>query len=181
MRDATISRNYAEALYALAKKANALEQFGTMFGAVADAIQQDIRLANFMAAPQIAAADKNAVIAKAFGSTLPRPLVRFLQKLVDNRRQLLIPGIAVEYGNLVDEAAGRVHARVTVSREPSDSDRAAIAKQLSAKLGRTVVPHVTVNPEILGGVIVRVGDTVMDGSVRRKLSALRNRLVAGRA
>jgi F-type H+-transporting ATPase subunit delta len=181
MRETTIARNYAEALFALARKAGALGQFGTMIGAVADAIQSDARLANFMAAPQISATDKNAVIAKAFGATLPRPLVRFLQKLVENRRQLLIPHIAVEYGNLVDESAGRVHARVTVSREATDADRAAIAAQLSAKLGKAVVPHLTVNPAILGGIVVRVGDTVMDGSVRRKLASLRSRLVAGRA
>jgi F-type H+-transporting ATPase subunit delta len=76
----------------------------------------------------------------------------------------------------VDESAGRVHARVTLAREASDADRAAIARQLSERLGKTVVPHVHVNPAILGGVVVKVGDTVMDGSVRKRLSMLRTRL-----
>lgn len=179
MRDTTIARNYAEALLALARKANALDSWGTMMSAVSDAVTSDARLVNFLAAPQVAAADKTKVLEKAFGTVLPRMLLRFLQKLVDNRRQTLIPEIAVEYANLVDEAEGRVHAHVTLAREASDADRAAIAKQLSDRLGKTVVPHVHVNPAILGGVIVKVGDTVMDGSVRKRLATLRGRLTAG--
>ena len=111
---------------------------------------------------------------------MPRLLVRFLQTLVSNRRQMLIPEIAVEYQALVDEASGRVHAQVTLSREPDDEERGAIARELSRMLGRQVVPHVTVNPEILGGVVVRVGDTVMDGSVRRRLAMLEHRLLTAR-
>ena len=179
MRDTTIARNYAEALLALARKANALESWGTMISAVSDAITGDARLANFLAAPQVSADAKNAVLGKAFGPTLPTPLVRFLQKLVQNRRQMLIPEIAVEYSNLVDEAEGRVHAQVTLAREASAADREAIARQLSARLGKTVVPHVSVNPAILGGVIVKVGDSVMDGSVRKRLGMLRSRLTSG--
>jgi F-type H+-transporting ATPase subunit delta len=177
MRDATISRNYAEALLELARRENALDDWGAMIGAVADAIENEPRLRNFLAAPQVSAADKKRVIEKAFGGTLPRMMVKFLQKLIDNRRQTLIPEVAVEYANLVDLTEGRVHAQVTVARETSEADRAAIARQLSEKLGKTVVAHLLVNPAIVGGVIVRMGDTVMDGSVRKRLMTLRSRLV----
>lgn len=179
MRDTTIARNYAEALLALARKANALDNWGATMLAVSDAVTTDQRLTNFLAAPQVAASDKKKVLAKAFGPVLPRTLLLFLQKLIDNRRQMLIPEIAVEYANLVDETEGRLHAQVTVARETSDADRAAIARQLSDRLGKIVVPHVNVNPAILGGVIVKFGDTVMDGSVRKRLNTLRSKLTAG--
>jgi F-type H+-transporting ATPase subunit delta len=179
MRDATIARNYAEALLELARKADALDAWGGMIAGVSDAITSDARLSNFLAAPQVSATEKNAVLEKAFAPVLPRMLVRFLQKLVDNRRQTLIPEIAVEYASLVDEREGRVHAQVTVAREASDGDRARIARQLSERLGKTVVPHLQVNPAILGGIIVKVGDTVMDGSVRKRLATLRSRLTVG--
>ena len=107
-------------------------------------------------------------------------MVKFIQKLVLNRRQMLIPQIAIEYGNLVDEATGRIHAQVTVSREPNDAERNALATQLSRAFARTVVPHVNVNPAILGGVIVRVGDRVLDGSVRKRLKTLKSRIVSAR-
>lgn len=179
MRDATIARNYAEVLLILAGRANDLAGWGAMLGEVAIAVQEEKRLKNFLAAPQIAAVEKNAVLEKAFGGKLPLPMLRFLQKLVLNRRQMLIPEISVEYGNLVDQTEGRVHAQVTVARETSDADRAAIAAQLARATGKTVVPHLFVNPDILGGLVVRIGDRVMDGSVRKRLASLRSRMRSG--
>jgi F-type H+-transporting ATPase subunit delta len=180
MRNQTIARNYAEALLALAQKADALDGWGAMIGGLADAMQRDPRLTNFLAAPQVSAVEKKRVVEKAFMDTVPRPLVRFLQKLIDNRRQMLLPDIATEYASLVDETSGRVHAQVTVAREATEADRARIAAQLSEALGKTVVPHVIVNPSIIGGIIVKVGDQVMDGSVRKRISLLRTRLTAHR-
>lgn len=179
MREPTIARNYAEALLSLARKAGDLAGWGRLLGDVARAVEQDVRLRRFLEAPQVGAADKKAVLERALADRAPRMFVRFLQKLVDNRRQNMIPAIATEYFNLVDEAEGRVHARVTVARPVDEAGESAIARELSRALGKTVVPHLTVDPEILGGVVVRVGDTVMDGSVRRRLQSLRGQLLAG--
>lgn len=177
MRDETIARNYAEALLALAKKANATEEWGEVVHAVAGAIESNITLQRFLEAPQVSGAQKKAILAKGLEGKVPPMFIRFLQKLVSNRRQLLIPEIASAYSDLLDSAAGRVHARVTVARAMSDADRDAIAAQLTRVLKMTVVPHVTVNEQILGGVIVRVGDTVMDGSVRRRLGSVRAKML----
>ena len=180
MREPTIARNYAEALLALARKAQDLPGWGRMLGDVASAVETDVRLRRFLEAPQIDATKKKEILERAFQDRVPRLFLRFLQKLVDNRRQMLIPAIATEYHHLVDEVEGRVHAQVTVARPVDDATREAIGRELGRALGKSVVPHVSVNPAILGGVIVRVGDTVMDGSVRRRLSVLRARLVGTR-
>jgi len=178
MRDATIARNYAQALLALARKAEDLAAWGRMIDDVANAIERDDRLRRFLEAPQISAAQKNAVLAKAFEDRAPRLFLRFLQRLVMNRRQTLIPEIATEYRDLVDEVEGRVHAQVTLAKPVDEEQRAVIARQLTHTLGQPVVPQVRINPNILGGIIVRVGDRVMDGSVRRRLGLLRNRMIA---
>jgi F-type H+-transporting ATPase subunit delta len=172
MRETTIARNYAEALLELARKGGDLDGWGRMLSDVADAMRRDPKLRQFLESPR--------VDAKAFQDRMPRLLVRFLQTLVTNRRQMLIPAITTEYLALVDEASGRVHAQVTVSRDPSDGERDAITRELSRVLGRQVVSHVVVNPEILGGVVVKVGDTVMDGSVRRRLALLKYQLADAR-
>lgn len=180
MHAETIARNYAEALLSLARKAKDLDGWGVAINGVVAAMESDARLRNFLSAPQISATQKNEVIGKAFTGQLPPPMVRFLQKTVLNRRQMLLPLIAAEYGNLVDETTGTVHAQVTVSREATDAERNAIATHLSRAFAKTVVPHLNVNPSILGGVIVKVGDRVMDGSVRKRLKTLKARIVSAR-
>jgi F-type H+-transporting ATPase subunit delta len=177
MRELSISRNYAEALLALANKANAAEEWGGLIHALAGAVEQDVTLKRFLEAPQVSAAQKSAIVAKGLAGKAPPTFVKFVQKLVSNRRQMLIPAVATAYTDLLDEAAGRVHARVTLAKAASDAERDAIAAQLSKVLRKTVVAHVNVNPQILGGVVVRVGDTVMDGSVRRRLGAVRAKML----
>ena len=178
MRDVTIAENYAEALFALASKADDLHGWEGLIGGLADAMGRDRTLRLFLESPRITAADKNKVLADAFKGA-PSRFVRFLQILVHNRRQMLIPKISAAYMDLVDEVEGRIHALVTVARETSDADRDAIAAQLSKVFGKTVVAHLSVHPAILGGVVVHVGDAVMDGSVRRKLGVLKAGLAAG--
>ena len=177
MRTVTIAKNYAEALIELASRAGDTEGWGKMIDDVANAIREDESLRNFLSTPRLSAAEKNAILAQAFQDRMPRLLVRFIQTVVTNRRQAIIPEIAEEYQSLLDDSENRVHAQVTVGRDASAADRTMIAKELSRVLGKKVIPHITVNPAIIGGVIVRVGDDVMDGSVRRRLASLRNQLV----
>ena len=179
MREPTIARNYAEALVVLARKANDLDGWGRLLDGVASAMRENATLRLFLESPRVDVKTKNLVIEKAFQGKLPVPFVRFLQAVVKRGRQMSIPQIAVEYGALVDSAVGRVHAAVTVSRATDDAERDRIAASLSTMLGKAVVPHVTVDPAILGGLIVKVGDTVMDGSVRRRLATLRQRMMHG--
>jgi F-type H+-transporting ATPase subunit delta len=179
MRDPTIARNYAEALVSLAQKANDLAGWGTMVSDVADAIARDERLRLFLESPRVDVDTKNEVIAKAFQDRMPRLFVRFLQSVIRHRRHALIPQIAIEYHALVDEIEGRVHAQVTVSREPDAKLEKVVTERLSRVLGKSVVPHFQVDESILGGTVIRIGDTVMDGSVRRRLARLRQRMLAG--
>ncbi len=173
-----VSRNYAEALLSLATKADNREGFGAMIRDVANAINTDQNVRRFLESPRVSYEEKNAVLSKAFADRVPRVFLRFLQTMVHNRRQMLIPAIATEYSNLLDAAEGRVHADVIVARPLGDTEARDLAGQLSRALGKTVVPHVAVDPAIMGGVIVKIGDEVMDGSVSRRLSRLAQRMRA---
>ncbi|HEY0243040.1 MAG TPA: F0F1 ATP synthase subunit delta [Gemmatimonadaceae bacterium] len=178
MRDTTIAKNYAEALIELARRAEDPSGWGKLMRDVANGVVADLTVQHFLESPKISAAQKNEVLFQAFGDRVPRHFLRFLQTLVRKRRQMLIPEISAEYDKLLDIHEDRVHANVTVARETSAADETRIAEQLSRVIGKTVVPHTKVNPAILGGVIVKIGDTVMDGSVRRRLARLRGRIVA---
>ena len=180
MRDITIARNYAETLLVLARKAGNLRGWGQMLSDVARAMETDPTLRLFLESPRVAAQTKMDVLGRAFQDRMPRLMVRYLQALVKNRRQMLIPEIAREYLDLVDAAEGRMHARVTVAMEQSEEEQEAISAHLSRVFKKEVIPHLTVDPAIMGGVIVHVGDTVLDGSVRRRLATLKRRMLAGR-
>ena len=177
MRQSTIARNYAEALLDLAKRANDLRGWGTLIQSIADAMNRDEKLRVFLETPRVDAGTKNAILRRALADRAPSKFVRFVESVVTHRRQMLIPEIAQEYLDLVDAAENRMHANVTVAREADDKTRKLIADRLSKVFNKTVVPHLVVDSRIIGGVIVRVGDTVMDGSVRRKLGTLRHRML----
>ena len=179
MRGETIARNYAEALLELARRAKELRGWGNLLQGIATAMEQDPKLRAFLATPRVDAATKNRVLRKALTDRSPSKFVRFIESVVTHRRQMLIPLIAQEYMDLVDEAENRMHANVTVAREADEKTTKMIADRLSKVFDKTVVPHVTVDPRIIGGVVVRVGDTVMDGSVRRRLGVLRSRMLNG--
>ena len=180
MREPTIAKNYAEALLDLAQKDGDLAKWGRLIDQFAEAMNSDAKLAGFLASPRIAGADKNRVLSQALEGQVPATFLKFLQAMVKNRRQMLIPQVATQYHALVDVVENRVHAAVTVAKAASEADQKSIAERLSKVVGKTVVPHFYVNPAVLGGLVVRVGDTVLDGSVRRRLARLKSQML-GRA
>jgi F-type H+-transporting ATPase subunit delta len=180
MREPTIAKNYAEALLELAQKDGDLAKWGLLIDQVAEAMGSDAKVHVFLESPRVSAADKNKVLALALEGQVPATFLRFLQALVRNRRQMLIPQVATQFHSLVDVVENRVHAAVTVARPASEADQKVITERLSKVVGKTVVPHFYVNPAVLGGVVVRVGDTVLDGSVRKRLATLKSRML-GRA
>ena len=178
MNESTIGRNYAEALLTLARKSGEVEEWGTMLDAIATAMREDRTLRTFLESPKLAGAQKNAILERALGRKVHKLFLRYIQTVVQKRRQMLIPTIAIEYQTLIDESENRLHANVTVARQTSGPEKDALERQLSRLFGKRVVPHISENPAILGGVIVKVGDTVMDGSVRKRLSVLKQRMLA---
>jgi F-type H+-transporting ATPase subunit delta len=178
MNDVTIGRNYAETLLILAKREGEQEEWGTLIESIAEAMREDQTLRTFLESPKLAASRKIEILTKALGKRVPPVFLRFLETVIMKRRQMVIPEIASEYRALIDESEDRVHANVTVVREPAEPERDALKRQLSRLFGKRVVPHFSINPAILGGVIIKVGDTVIDGSVRRRLATLRSRMLA---
>jgi F-type H+-transporting ATPase subunit delta len=178
VRDATIARSYAEALLDVGRRHRQEEAFADALLAVAALLRAEPRIRTFLETPKIELAEKRRVLRDALAGQVPPLLLNFLYVVLDKRRHRLIPAIADAYRDLVDEHLGRLHVQVTLAREPAADARADIGQRLSGILGRTAVPVVVVDPAILGGIIVRYRDRVLDGSLRRRLLALRTRMVA---
>ncbi len=177
MREPTIAKNYAEALFEAGEHSKQTQLFADLIDAVAGAIDADLRVRTVLESPQVTKAQKRQILAKALSGHAPDAFINFLGAVVKRGRQGMFSGIAREYLALVDVKLNRVHAGVVVARAPDEKLQREIVARLSQIVGKTVVPHFRQDPAILGGVIVRMGDRVMDGSVRRKMLLLRRRML----
>ncbi len=177
MRDTTIARNYAGALLELGNRNFATEEYAAAFHTLSEALGSDARIRQFLETPAVDAGPKQAVLDRALRGKVPELFLRFVLVVVEKRRQRLLPEIETEYQGLLDEQVGRVHAQVTLARTPDAVLERRIGEDLSTMLGKTVLAHVTVNPAILGGLIVRFGDRCMDGSLRRQLLSLKREMM----
>ena len=173
MKSITVARNYAEALFA------AGDRFGDLLDAVAGAIQADERIATVLESPRVSKAAKGKILERALKGEAPIEFVRFLQAVVRRGRQGLLGEIAQEYQVLLDTKLDRVHAGVTLVDEADARTQKQVVERLTKALGREVRAYFRSDPRILGGVVVRVGDRIFDGSVRRRLTAIQRRMLTG--
>lgn len=183
MRAQVIARNYAETLLALAQKHGGratAEEYLRHVEELAGLLEREPRIREFLETPRVTAGEKTQALRAAFAGRVPELFLRFVLVVVEKRRQALLREIAAAYAGLVDELAGRVRVSVAISHEPDEALREEIRRGLEARLGKAVIPTFTVDPELLGGVVVRVGDQILDGSVRSRAANLRRRLLESR-
>lgn len=181
MKGTTVARNYAEALLLAAEAAGgqAFMSYGRLLEAVAGAIRADERIVVAFESPRVGKATKAAMLERALGDAAPAEFVRFLQAVVRRGRQGLLGEMAEQYHGLVDLKLNRVHAGVVLSEPPDAGFERQIVERLAVALGKEVRAHFRAERGILGGVVVRVGDRIYDGSLRRKLAVLRRRMLMG--
>lgn len=180
MRESTIARNYAEALFTIGEHDGDTERYADLMAGLAAAIAAEPRIRVTLESPRVPKPVKQQLLERAMARHAPAPFIRFLAAVVKRGRQGMLPAIADQYGALVDDKFNRVHAGITLAREPDDRLKAAVQERLSAVFGKQVLPHFRTDPSILGGLIVRVGDRIMDGSLRRKMMALKRQMLEGR-
>jgi F-type H+-transporting ATPase subunit delta len=172
------ARRYAEAALSLAERDGSL---GDWVGALETASSRltDAQVMRVLADPAIPFEDRRRVAEAMLGDSVtgaPRNLVLLL---VRRGRIELLPRVASELRRLWEQRQGIVHAVVTSAAPLSDAERDAVRDKLAAMTGDTVEIETQVDPSLLGGVLVRLGDRLIDGSVRGRLERLRTRLTSG--
>ncbi len=178
MAGSSVAQNYAEALFELGQKAGRLEDYGRLISATAQALTSSPEAQLVLVSPRVPKAVKSDLVGKAIAKIgAPREFVLYLQAVVKRGRQAMFGQIADAYGDLVDGQMNRVRASVTTARTADGGLEQSVVASLAKKLGKTVVATFTVDAGLLGGAVVRVGDRVYDGSLRRRLLRLRRQLV----
>lgn len=177
MREPTIARNYAQALFELGERSGETELFADLTEALAGAITSQPKVRVVLESPRVHKKKKLEILRHALADYAPESFIRFLQAVVKRGRQGMFPAIGREYLALVDEKFNRVHAGVTLAREPDKALQESVRAKLSEVFGKEVIPHFRADPTILGGLILRMGDRIIDGSIRRRMAALRRQLL----
>jgi F-type H+-transporting ATPase subunit delta len=172
----TISaRRYAQAIYQIAKAKNNLDEWGKELKRVSELVK-DQQVVDFVDSPKVPFTQKAELIKQKLGKA--DELVLNLCSLLISKGKLKNAGqISEEYEALLDEHKGIKHALVTTAVPVDEAEKQKIANQLEKITGKKVTVKLQVNPAILGGIIARIEDTQIDGSVRNKLELLRRNLV----
>ncbi|MFO1254174.1 MAG: F0F1 ATP synthase subunit delta [Sphingomonadaceae bacterium] len=170
---ASLQGRYASALYDLASETKAVDKVEGDLGNLHQAILASADLAALIRNPRVtrqAAADAMAALGKAL--TLNALTQKFLGVLAENRRLAALPEIARAFAAISAAARGEVTAEVTSAHPLSDAQVKAIAAKLKASEGKDVKVTATVDPEVLGGLVVRIGSKQIDSSIRTRLNTL---------
>lgn len=182
MTSSAIATRYANALVEAVmnpgsgvEPSNAVEQLRTFQSVVESS--SDLR--NVLASPAVSMPRKRAVITSlAERLDLPRIIRNFLLVLNDHRRSGAIAEVTAAFDVLLDERLGFVRAEIVSARKLEPEQESALSNELTNLTGKRVRMHFGVDPELIGGVVARIGSTVYDGSVRGQLSSMAHRLTA---
>jgi F-type H+-transporting ATPase subunit delta len=174
MIPSSTARRYAEAAFDVAREHRDVSGWLQDLEEAAQALAVP-QVRSFFRDPNVARVDKLAAVDRAFAGV--RAHVRNLLRMLAARDRLhLVPGIIVELTHLDREARGVLEASITVARPISDDEGADIARRIGAATGKTVELSTQVDPGILGGVIIQMGDRLIDASVSGRLERLRQQL-----
>ena len=167
-------RRYAEALFDLARDRGTLDAWAAELARLAE-LGNNPEAARLLATPGGDAAAKRRVIDAIAGPLSPE-VGRLVDLLLESQRGHLFPALADAFVDRVREHRGILRADITTAVPLSDTDRAMVASRLRGHFGKEIELHSQIDAEILGGVVARVGDQLLDGSLRGSLERLRQRL-----
>jgi len=168
---------YAKALLELAGEAGALDAVERDLRSLATALEESEDLSRFIRSPLYKAAQQRAALHAVLDGLKTHDLTRrFVDTLIANRRLALLPGVIAAYQRLLAERRGEMEV-VAITAEPmSAAAQKKLAGKLKEALDRKVDIVNTVDPDIIGGLVLRIGSRMIDASVRHRLDALKNAL-----
>ncbi|HQN66222.1 MAG TPA: ATP synthase F1 subunit delta [Smithellaceae bacterium] len=172
-----ISKRYARAFFDIAGEEQKLEQYYNELHQFSSVIAQNKDLGGFLANPIFEQEIKKKVLEKIIGKLSLSPMtINFLKLLIDKKRIDILPDIETCYRQLMDETLKTVRVTVKTAFELTPDMRSYITSSLKKMTGRTVDVTVENDKNLLGGIVIGVGDTLYDGSIKNQLNNMRNLL-----
>ncbi len=175
-RSQSIAQVYAQSLFELAHEQGLIESIRKELEAIADAIQANPDFTVFLETPAIGIDQKKQVVSNIFAGKTSDLMTDFLMVVAEKGRLELLVQIQECYCKLDDQNAGRVTGKLTLAIEMKEKDIARLKEQIGRAIRKTVELETTVDPSILGGLILTIEDCMIDGSIRRSLQNIGQQL-----
>ena len=177
-RRQSAARRYAEAAFSVAMRDDTVETWRSELESAAEIVAEE-RIGRALANPSIPLETRLATAEETFGKLVGRQVLNLIGLMLRRGRIEELPRLSAEFRRLDDERRGITHATATGATALTTDEVRALTQRLEQLTGGRVELDVQVDPSLLGGVVVRVGDRLIDGSVRSRLERLRNQLVSG--
>jgi F-type H+-transporting ATPase subunit delta len=176
MLKGAVGSRYAEALYAIAERENAVDAIEQELTAVGAIVRENRDLQKVLYHPRITAEDKKSLLSELLSEKVSAVTMEFLKLLVDRQREQFLSDIVEHYINLANKARNISEAKIVSAIELTSEEKKDLDALLDKITGKKVETSFNVDPSLIGGVVVRIGDRVIDGSIRTRLATLREYL-----
>lgn len=172
-----VARRYARAIFDIGASKGLYEAFATEIEALAAVYTGAPELRQALENPVFKLDQRRAILEKILPRVAPSREVRtFALLLLERGRISTLPAVARAYAELVDEKLGRVRATVTSAKPLDPGTQTQVQRALERRTGKRVVLSASTDPDLIGGIVARVGDLVFDGSLRTRLETLKSRI-----
>ncbi|MDE0685624.1 MAG: ATP synthase F1 subunit delta [Candidatus Poribacteria bacterium] len=179
MRDIRVAKPYARALYDAALEQGALDAITADMDKLQGLIEQSVELTQLVHSPILSPQFKSETFQQLFADAMQPLTINFFKLLASKQRERYLIAIIDAFSAIVDEAAGRLVAKVTTAVPITPEQEERLTQQLSAYSGKQVRLETTTDAQIEGGFIVQLDDTVFDASVASQLQRLKQQLAKG--
>jgi F-type H+-transporting ATPase subunit delta len=176
----SVATAYAKPLLDLAREQNQAEAIGEELSGLKEVVESNPNFAEFLANPAISEAERGEVLQRTFEGRVSPLLSNFLRVLNARKRLGVLPQISDAYDDLLDELFGKIEVDVTVAQRLTPDELEEVRRRVSEALGKEAVIHQYVDDSIIGGLLLRVQDRLIDASVRSQLRTLKNQMLAAR-
>lgn len=164
-----ISKEYAEALFALGMENDETAEYAELLEEVSDILRENPAYMDLLRSPNIARSERILAVEAAFGSSMPEYMLSFLKLLVEKGRIGDFEECVAEYMKLYDASKMRVIAKVTTAIEMTSNEKIKLTEKLEKMSGKGVIVENVVDKSVIGGMIVEMDGKIIDGSLKRRL------------
>lgn len=175
-----VANRYARALFEVAEERDAIDTIESQLHIVAESLYEHEDLRRVLMHPQISGENKKELVNKLFEHQAGVEVLNLLRLLIDRKREAILDEVLVAFTHMANEKRGILDVIVTTAVALEEQEEQELAQRLGKALGKKLSIHVKVDKAIIGGILLRIGDRLFDGSIAGKLAGFKQEIKVGR-